>query len=311
MNEMNELEAQLRSWKPRRPSAKVSQALFGRDVAAASRPASRAAQDSTLTFSLHWLAPATAALALMWTIFHQSGPSGLPGHPSTAPAMAVILSNQSLGSFLIEASNREPVVPANYHRFDLNGNGPFPNASGVVATSAVSTGASERLPEWGPKLQAPKPHSSEYLLTNGTELPPSAGALPLRSGDHAYSVFSVQCLVARFESSAAGRAGGSPLAASHALSAAHRPAPNRQVEERDLYKGMFDQDSGLPLAMELVAISILPPERPEVIVKICARTPSTRFKPWAETQPSSSSCKALLLTRFSANPPPASGRAVC
>jgi hypothetical protein len=174
---MNELEAQLRSWKPRRPSAKVSRALFGRDVtAAAARPAAASAPDSTLTFSLHWLAPATAALALAWAVFHQPGSATFTGRSAPGPVMAVILSNQSLGSVLLEASNREPATPANYRSFELHGHGLIPNASGVIATSAVSTGASERLPAWGPKLQGPDAGSRDYPLTNGTGLPPQADA---------------------------------------------------------------------------------------------------------------------------------------
>jgi hypothetical protein len=307
MNEMNELEAQLRSWTPRRPSAKVSQALFGRDVAAAARPASKAAQDSSLTFSLHWLAPAMAALALMWTIFHQAGPASLNGHSSAGPSIAVILSNQSLGSFLMEASNREPVVPANYHRFDLNGNGPVPNASGVVATSSVSTGTSVRLPDWGPQLQAPKPNSSEHLLTNGTELPPSTRAMPVHSGNQEYSVLSVQYSVASFDPSAAGCAGGSAPAASHAFCATYRAALCRQkVSEPDLYKGVLDQDSGLPLAIELVSFPILPPKTTDL-----ARSPSTRIKPLTERPPSSPGCKPVLLTTLWVNPLPTSSRALC
>ena len=52
MSELNELEIQLRSWVPRRPSARLKRRLFGRP---------RPQQEPEPSFRLSWLPPATRA----------------------------------------------------------------------------------------------------------------------------------------------------------------------------------------------------------------------------------------------------------
>jgi hypothetical protein len=125
---------------------------------------------------LTWLAPAAAAFALLCAVFfHQPNSATPSGSSSVSPIMAIILSNQSAGSVLLEASNREPAAPATYRRtFDLNSNRPLPKAFGV-ATSAVSTGSSERLPEGSSRLQRPAEGPSDYPTTNGSRIAPQAG----------------------------------------------------------------------------------------------------------------------------------------
>src|SRR5688572_6374659 len=93
MNEMNPLETQLRSWKPRRPSARLEQRLFPRPQPA-QQPAQRA---------LPWLAPAMACLLFATLALHPPGTS-LPG---SQPLMAVILSNQSYAAYLPGSFQRE------------------------------------------------------------------------------------------------------------------------------------------------------------------------------------------------------------
>jgi hypothetical protein len=92
--------------------------------------------------------------------------------------MAVILSNQSLGSVLLEASNREPAMPASDRPFlQMNGLGKGPKVFGV-ATSGVSTGASERLPDWPSQPQMEE--RGDFPTTNGARLVPQA-AVPGRT----------------------------------------------------------------------------------------------------------------------------------
>ena len=175
---MNELETQLRSWAPRPPSARISRALFGAEaVAGPSLPASPVTRHSSPTFRLTWLAPAAAAFALMCAFFfHQPNNATPSGNAGVSPIMAVILSNQSAGSVILEASNREPFSPAANHRsFELNASGSVPKAFGV-ATSGVSTGASERLPGWGSKPPRPAEGPGDYPATNGARITPQAGA---------------------------------------------------------------------------------------------------------------------------------------
>ena len=102
MNEMKELEIQLRSWAPRRPSARVSRRLFSSPAASANAAAHN--QSATTgyqspPFRLSWLAPATAALLLLFAMFNQKGPASSTSGSSRA-MVAMILSNQSYAPFL-------------------------------------------------------------------------------------------------------------------------------------------------------------------------------------------------------------------
>jgi hypothetical protein len=91
MNENTELEKQLLSWIPRRPSARLERQLFGaKPVPAPARPA----------FGLSWLAPVTVVLALMCVLFNQRFGASLSGSAGTGPMVAMILSNQSAAAYL-------------------------------------------------------------------------------------------------------------------------------------------------------------------------------------------------------------------
>ena len=82
MKEMNLLETQLRSWQPRRPSAKLKRRLF----------AAPARVMPQMAWFLGWLAPATACALLTISVF--SGNS-LPGGSSRhEPTVAMMLSNR-------------------------------------------------------------------------------------------------------------------------------------------------------------------------------------------------------------------------
>ena len=97
MNELNELEMQLRSWVPRRPSAKLKRRLF--------RP-EPAAEDRAPSFRFSWLPPVTAALLLLCVLFNQHGSQALSS-PGSNSIFAVALSNQSVAPWLPGSFSRE------------------------------------------------------------------------------------------------------------------------------------------------------------------------------------------------------------
>ena len=99
MNELKELETQLRSWALRRPSPKLYRRIF-----AAPRPSAVAGSATSETeqpmasFHLHWLAPATVALLFLCALFNPRSnlrPPGVHGE-----LIAVALSNQSAAAWL-------------------------------------------------------------------------------------------------------------------------------------------------------------------------------------------------------------------
>ena len=101
---MNELEARLRSWAPRRPSPKLERNIFARrspavDVAVAEAESSRDDSPSP-SFRLSWLAPATVALLLICLLFNQHNIQALSGASDSGPMIAVALSNQSAATWL-------------------------------------------------------------------------------------------------------------------------------------------------------------------------------------------------------------------
>jgi hypothetical protein len=111
---MNDLEMQLRSWAPRRPSAKVKQRIFAAGKSAEFAPvhpiilladyASRIAQALKPT-SFRWLAPAMAALFLTCMILNQRN---APMTSSTTGSfIGVLSSNQSLVAQLSGTLERE------------------------------------------------------------------------------------------------------------------------------------------------------------------------------------------------------------
>ena len=112
---MNDLEMQLRSWAPRRPSAKLKQRIFSARKSAEFAPvhpiilladyASRFAQSLKPT-SFRWLAPVMAGLFLTCILLNQR--SAPMASPATAPLIAMILSsNQSAAAYLPGSFQRE------------------------------------------------------------------------------------------------------------------------------------------------------------------------------------------------------------
>ena len=101
---MKDLEAQLRSWAPRRPSANLERRLFAPPPAVA---------EALPAFRLNWLAPATVALMLLGLFLHQHN-SPFIGSSNAGPMVALILSNQSAAAYLSgslpRTENRLPAV---------------------------------------------------------------------------------------------------------------------------------------------------------------------------------------------------------
>ncbi len=83
---MESLENRLRSWRPRRPSAKLERRLFG-------APARLTQKTAWLLGSL---APAIACLLITLSVFNP----GNPGHSTRhEPLIAMILSNQNYAAY--------------------------------------------------------------------------------------------------------------------------------------------------------------------------------------------------------------------
>ena len=104
---MNELETQLRSWAPRRPSAKLERRLFASQAATAvadyQPPVSHHAG-----FRLRWVAPATAAFVLLCVLYNQRAGDSLGGGTSSGHIMAMVLSNQSAIAYLPAGFQNSP-----------------------------------------------------------------------------------------------------------------------------------------------------------------------------------------------------------
>jgi hypothetical protein len=94
--EMNLLESQLRSWRLRRPSPRLSQRLF----------LSSGAADAGL--SVRWLAPAMACLFLALTIVNQE--PGLAAGASRAVTVDGILSNSFPHTNILSELYQHPFV---------------------------------------------------------------------------------------------------------------------------------------------------------------------------------------------------------
>jgi hypothetical protein len=135
MNEMNELEMQLRSWAPRRPSAKLRERIFARQATELSEDAGSRGRSPHLAdvraacsalripflgalhsisalahglkpASFRWLAPVMAGLFLTCIILNQR--NAPMASPATAPLIAMILSsNQSAAAYLPGSFQRE------------------------------------------------------------------------------------------------------------------------------------------------------------------------------------------------------------
>ena len=101
MNESNHSETPLRSWIPRRPSAKLKARLF---------PAAEADTWNPAPWS-HWLAPATACLLLLFVTFspRNNRLAGLTANSTNGLLATLSLSNQSY-------------APYQYARFNVDQN---------------------------------------------------------------------------------------------------------------------------------------------------------------------------------------------
>ena len=137
MNEMNELEMQLHSWVPRRPSPNVREALFGEGAPSAAHAHERSnrlsafrseseseavggqrllwrtlgrliliantiqTQVGRLTFvGFRWLAPAMAAMMLAAALINQRNDTALSSPVRPGPMVAMMMSNQSAAAYL-------------------------------------------------------------------------------------------------------------------------------------------------------------------------------------------------------------------
>ncbi len=111
---MNWLEAQLKSWAPRRPSAKIERRLFHRPARA---------RVSELTRALAWLTPAAACMVFALAALRQESTAEGASRPEYLFAMA--LSNQAavnvLHSDAAQPENR--VVRASFEWTNRGGSG--------------------------------------------------------------------------------------------------------------------------------------------------------------------------------------------
>ena len=96
MNEMNRLEAELRSWRPRRPSARLEWNI-------PAEPATRCEPQGLF----HWLVPAMACLFLAFMAFNLE--NGFRGMNPGARPVGLKSGNQAVVSYQPEV-NRWPAV---------------------------------------------------------------------------------------------------------------------------------------------------------------------------------------------------------
>jgi hypothetical protein len=112
---MSQLENQLRSWQPRRPSAKIKHRLY---------PAASAREAASL--SLRWLAPAAACLLLALTIASQQ--TNLSADSARSDAMVgFVSSNLGFTNILLARTpesaspGRNRVSPPSFEWTNLSG----------------------------------------------------------------------------------------------------------------------------------------------------------------------------------------------
>jgi len=111
MKEMNWLEAQLNSWEPRRPSARINRRLF---------PTPSARSKPGMCFN--WLAPATVCMLLALAVFKQENHISTTS-PRHDPAVAMMLSNQSFVAYLTGGSKQveNNILPATFESTNRSG----------------------------------------------------------------------------------------------------------------------------------------------------------------------------------------------
>lgn len=102
---MNELETQLRSWVPRRPSPGLETNIFRKERTERIQTESEGVTTSALRPT--WLVPATAGLLLMCLVFGQRNNPAISGTGSSSVLVAAALSNQSAAAWLPGSFARE------------------------------------------------------------------------------------------------------------------------------------------------------------------------------------------------------------
>ena len=132
---------QLRSWKPRGPSARLERAIFGPAMASAIAGSAPSPEADVLPFGTgtvaRWLGPATAALLAIGAVFHQVAGQSFSGAASTGPLVALVLSNHQAaawlpGSFSGEANN----VPRETFEW-TNGNSSTSSMGSISPSSGI------------------------------------------------------------------------------------------------------------------------------------------------------------------------------
>jgi hypothetical protein len=111
MSETNWLETQLKSWEPRRPSARIERQLF---------PTPSARPKPGISFN--WLAPATVCMLLALVVFKQENYTAASSSRHD-PAVAMMLSNQSSVAFLTKGSKQieHNILPVTFESTNRSG----------------------------------------------------------------------------------------------------------------------------------------------------------------------------------------------
>ena len=104
---MTELEKQLRSWTPRRPSARLKERLFG------PAPDNDASVATPAVFSFAWLAPALPLMLVLCFLANQRGSMQLSAANGPGSFTGLILSNQSAAAWLTASTNGPQNILAN------------------------------------------------------------------------------------------------------------------------------------------------------------------------------------------------------
>jgi hypothetical protein len=114
LNDMENTEAQLRSWALRSPSARIEARLFKVAPVALRRAAPRGGSDGTCSesartphFSFQWLAPAMALLLVFCMLMNQRNPGPLALTNAQAQMAAIVISNQSAAAYLPGSFTRD------------------------------------------------------------------------------------------------------------------------------------------------------------------------------------------------------------
>jgi hypothetical protein len=94
---MRELEKQLRSWRPRRPSPSLETRIFGRKVS----------EDTARPRRAHWLVPAMAASMLICLVISQRSGPRMESSEEARRFAAIVVSNDSAPAYLAGAFQNE------------------------------------------------------------------------------------------------------------------------------------------------------------------------------------------------------------